>query len=377
MNKKYNIAFIHLDDLHHINHFITIAIELSKSHNVSILTYPLKHEYLINKLQELNGDLVKVEPLKTLKFRGFTDKIKKRSFPRKGFWMKKNKDYLLTFDAIFLTDFIQEYLLKFRKERKKPVLIRIYHGFTGRSYSYKKELLDFDVHLLPGNYAYKEFEKRGLLKHTKIIGYPKLEAITIAENKNTFKKDQVTILYNPHFSPPFSSWDKFGLKVLEYFYKSDQYNLIFAPHINLFAEKGGELNEKIPKKYFESENIYIDLGSTKSVEMIYPNQADIYLGDVSSQVYEYIISPRPCIFINIQNTDYQYNEDFRFWRCGEVINSIDQLNDALENASTNFKESYKKIQKEINLGNLLIDKNESPSKKAAIVIEEYLENIDK
>jgi len=377
VDKKHNIAFIHLDDLHHINHFITIAIELSKKHNVSILTFPSKHEYLINKLEELGGNLVKVEHLKTLRFRAFTDKIKKRKFPRKGFWMKKNKDYLLTFDVIFLTDYIQEYLLRFRKEREKPVLVRIYHGFTGRSYSYKKELLDFDIQLLPGNYAYKEFEKRGLLKHTKVIGYPKLKAITSTNNSKIFIKDKTTILYNPHFSPPFSSWDKFGLNVLDYFYKSNQYNLIFAPHINLFAEKGGELAEKIPKKYFDSENIHIDLGSTKSVEMFYPNQADIYLGDVSSQVYEFLINPRPCIFINRQNIDYQEDEDFRFWRCGEVINLIDQLNESLTSASTNFKESYYIIQKKINLENLLIDKKESPSKKAANVIEQYLENIDK
>ncbi|WP_304038883.1 hypothetical protein, partial [Mesonia mobilis] len=73
MAKVYNFAFIFLDEIHHINHFITVAIELSKHHNVSIITYPGKHEYLKNKLTELDGNRVKVEKLKTLAFRAFTD----------------------------------------------------------------------------------------------------------------------------------------------------------------------------------------------------------------------------------------------------------------------------------------------------------------
>ena len=39
--------------------------------------------------------------------------------------------------------------------------------------------------------------------------------------------------------------------------------------------------------------------------MTYTKQADIYLGDVSSQVYEFMLKPRPCIFFNPENINYK------------------------------------------------------------------------
>src|SRR5690606_12115302 len=93
----------------------------------------------------------------------------------------------------------------------------------------------------------------------------------------------------------------------------------------------------IPEKYLNSENIYFDFGSTESVNMTYVKKADIYLGDVSSQVYEFLlIKSRPCIFINVHNIDYKDNLDYRFWKCGDVIENIGQLPNTLENAKKHF-----------------------------------------
>ena len=142
------IGFIFLDEIHHLNHFITIAVELAKTNQVSILTFPSKHTYLKDSLKRLNGDQVVLEQLKTKPFRVLTDKLKKRAFPRKTFWMKKNKKYLLSnFDALVFTDYIQHTLFKYRKNQKKPRFIFLSHGFAGRAYSYKKDLLDFDFEI--------------------------------------------------------------------------------------------------------------------------------------------------------------------------------------------------------------------------------------
>ena len=39
--------------------------------------------------------------------------------------------------------------------------------------------------------------------------------------------------------------------------------------------------------------------------MAYTQRADIYLGDVSSQVYEFLLNPRPCVFLNPRRFDWR------------------------------------------------------------------------
>ena len=92
MVRKHKIAFIFLDEIHHIYHFISIAVELSKKNQVHVLTYPAKHELLYKLLANLSGGNVRVEKMQTYIFRAFTDKLKNRKFPRKGFWIKKHQN---------------------------------------------------------------------------------------------------------------------------------------------------------------------------------------------------------------------------------------------------------------------------------------------
>lgn len=49
----------------------------------------------------------------------------------------------------------------------------------------------------------------------------------------------------------------------------------------------------------------VDLDSPRLVEMTYTLTADIYLGDLSSQLYEFLIRPRPVAFINAHRVDWQ------------------------------------------------------------------------
>ena len=50
----------------------------------------------------------------------------------------------------------------------------------------------------------------------------------------------------------------------------------------------------MPKQLLRAPNLRFDPGSPASTDMTYTRAADIYLGDVSSQVYEFIAEPRPC-----------------------------------------------------------------------------------
>ncbi|MCM4154560.1 CDP-glycerol glycerophosphotransferase family protein [Gramella sp. AN32] len=374
--KPFKIAFLFLDEIHHIYHFITVAIELSRTQEVSILTHPKCDPLLFKSLKELGGENVKVEKLKTSAFRAFTDKLKKRELPRKGFWIRKNQKYILNnFDAIVFSDFFHRYFLKNRK-KKWLKLLKFDHGAPGRSYSYNEKQLEFDFQLLYGEFMYEQFKKMGILgAHPVVAGYPKHDAIAENKKEKFFGNAHPTIIYNPHFDPEVTSWKKSGLQVLNFFYEHPEYNLIFAPHLHLFQElKGGHSVAEIGQKYFNANNILIDLGSPKSVDMSYVNSADIYLGDVSSQVYEFIHEPpRPCIFLNPNHFDYKNDIKFRFWKLGEVIENVSQLEDALENIQQKFEKNYLEIQKKIDSENFYSEPGSTASERAAKLIIAFLE----
>ncbi len=371
--KKNRIAFIYLDEIHHIYHFISVAVELSKTEDVHILTHPKCPELLFESIKRLGGEKIKVELLETHWFRKLTDRLKKRELPRKGFWLKKHKDYIINnFDAVVFTDYFHHYLLRARKD-KLPKLIKFGHGMPGRAYSFNKDLLDFDFQLLTGEFQRKQYEKLGLLgQNSAIAGYPKIDAVERISQKKFFDNEKPTVIYNPHFDPELTSWDSEGLKVLEFFSNQDKFNLIFAPHLHLFQElKGGRNSNEIPQRFFDAENILIDLGSLDSVNMSYINSADIYLGDVSSQVYEFIITPRPCIFLNPNKFDYKEDSAFRFWQMGEVINNTNELEEALNRTEVNF-DTYKSIQNKILRKNFYLEDGSTASERAAKAIISFL-----
>lgn len=347
MNKKYRFGFIFLDEIHHINHFITLAISLSEEHAVTILTYPSDHPYLTQKLSSLGGTRVFVKKLNTHPFRRFTDVLKGRDAPRKGFWMKYNNRQLLQeYDALFFTDYIHHKLLRYRGDRKFPKFIKIPHGIAGRAYAYKNDLLDFDMHLIFGSDYYNKLAESHLLgRRTKIAGYFKSDAVESTSSPRLFENDHPIILYNPHFDPQFSSWQTHGRELLNYFKDHKTYNLIVAPHINLFNKLGVDGDTSFLDNYKNCPNIYIDTGSTSCVDMVYTRHAQLYIGDVSSQVMEFIIEPKPCIFINAHKVNYKNNHNYYFWKFGQVIQSIQELHIALQNAEQSFP-NFKSIQVE-------------------------------
>jgi hypothetical protein len=57
--------------------------------------------------------------------------------------------------------------------------------------------------------------------------------------------------------------------------------------------------------------------------------ADFYVGDVSSQVFEFLIKPRPCIFLNPRHVTWTNDPDYDSWRLGKVVTSLTELDEAL------------------------------------------------
>lgn len=373
-NSSHTIAFIYLDEIHHLYHFISVAVALSENHKVYILTYPDSHQFLYDTLQRLGGDKVMVKQLPTQLFRAVTDTLKKRKLPRKGFWLKRNRKYIIqNFDAVILTDYFQKYLLAARKDNNSPKIIKFPHGTPGRGYWHNEKLKTFDAQLVLGDFHYRQLQELDLLgPHPMMVGYTKLDAVPPVKEVAYFKDNKPVVLYNPHFDPEFSSWNEMGLQILDFFYHQTQYNLIFAPHLHLFDPlKGGEDAASIPQKYKECDHIFMDLGSQESVNMTYVKKADIYLGDVSSQVYEFLIQPRPVIFINSKRVSFEKDIHYRFWKCGDVVETLSGLQEALQNAQARFA-IFRPVQEQITAENYYSEEGSTASQRAAKAITSYL-----
>ena len=189
-----------------------------------------------------------------------------------------------------------------------------------------------------------------------IVGYPKFDCFPQTRMSLPLQANgKPTVLYNPHVSPHLSSWFRVGREVLDYFLASDRYNLIVAPHIMLFQRPFAISIDRlrlartgtIDKKYRQAANFHVDTGSVASTDMTYVRAADIYLGDVSSQIYEFLRTPRPCVFLNPHGYAWEGDPNFAHWRAGPVIETIDQLDGALEQAVSQHHDHYAAIQREL------------------------------
>lgn len=178
-------------------------------------------------------------------------------------------------------------------------------------------------------------QAQGILRPDRyFVGcYPKFDLVARldARRERLFANDRPTVLYNPHFEAGLSSWPRDGFKVLDFFAGQQHWNLIFAPHIRLFDRHQPDVLAKLAR-YRAHDHLLIDPGSDASIDMTYTQAADLYLGDVSSQVAEFMVRPRPCVFINSHGARWQGNPDYLFWELGPVIDSVEGLDAVLADA---------------------------------------------
>jgi hypothetical protein len=101
--------------------------------------------------------------------------------------------------------------------------------------------------------------------------------------------------------------------------------LIFSPHpLVKHLSKKQEYDIEDDETFFD--NILIDHGSELCIDGTYNLMADVYIGDVSSMVTEWVkLMPRPCIFINAHDIDWLNNEDYYFWNHGLVVSDHERF----------------------------------------------------
>ena len=142
------------------------------------------------------------------------------------------------------------------------------------------------------------------------------------------------------------------------------WEFIVAPHVKL--RRGPPMRSRAP-------SITIDRGSRRSIDMSYTQAADVYIGDASSQVYEFITRPRPCIFLNFGRVDWQDNKAYAHWQLGQVIEQVDELGPALARAQ-DVQPGFEQVQ--LDMAHYSIDPSPLPaSVRQAKAVLEYARQV--
>jgi hypothetical protein len=264
-----------------------------------------------------------------------------------------NLDFFQGLDTLVVTE-KTSLLLKTRYGLDKLRIVHTRHGAGDRAIGFNAASRKFDHVLASGRkIADRLIVEAGVDPCSiSIVGYPKFDIASSVRRLPIQDNGKPTVLYNPHVSPHLSSWYGEGRAVLQYFRDNPDWNLIFAPHVMLFARPVTVTIDKlriavpgrIDPSIYAAPNIHIDLGSPACTDMTYTNAADVYLGDVSSQVYEFLRYPRPCIFLDPHRQDHEEDSNFAHWRAGQVIHAADELDTALRQA-VSIHADYLPIQK--------------------------------
>jgi len=241
-----------------------------------------------------------------------------------------NRDLLAELDALVVPE-RTSVLLRKHPTLNHVQLIHIPHGAGDRAVGYERRNAAFDLLLVSGEKCRQRFISEVGIDPDRVhaIGYPKFDVPVMTPAVDLFPEARPTVLYNPHFDPKLSSWPRLGQRVLEFFSGQSTFNLIFAPHVMLPMKRGQRMARSLAR-FGAQPHIHIDLGSDRCVDMTYTRCADIYLGDVSSQIYEFVVNPRPAVFFNAHRLrGWEQNQNFRHWTLGTVIEDVAELNSAL------------------------------------------------
>lgn len=375
------------DQIHQVAHSLPIAIALSRLDPSTEVVIATTNELLrqeVNRLLSLDPDyvqleMVRLEPRSRLS-RG-TIKLLDRLVPAgKIAIYRDNLDFFRSLDALVVAEKTSA-LLKTRYGLNDLKLIHTRHGAGDRAVGFNKASAAFDFILVSGPKIRERLALEVGIPDDMMatVGYPKFDLRRAAKAPGKFRGNgKPTVLYNPHVSPHLSSWYTQGRGVLDFFLNNPDYNLIFAPHVMLFERKVVLSIDKmrlnfpgtLDPKYFQAPNIHVDLASSSSTDMSYTDAADIYLGDASSQIYEFLLRPRPCVFLNSRGSPFAGDPNFAHWAAGRVIGDVTELGDALSSAS---EDHARYIATQRAMFARSIDLNDVPSsERAATAIREYL-----
>lgn len=373
------------DQVHQVAHSLPIALELARSGVAAEIVVATTSPRLAAEVARLGGAAIGREiRLVPLALRSRRRRIAARALEglipaTKLMIYGDNLDFFRSLDMLVVAE-KTSLVLKTRYGLRDLKMVHTRHGAGDRAIGFDKASAGFD-HVLVSGAKIRERLIAGAgvdPARISVVGYPKFDVVPASPGTHAPLEDRrPVVLYNPHVSPHLSSWYRMGRQVLDWFAAHEEYQLIFAPHVMLFERSFVftvdrlriDRPGRIAQRYLRAPNIHIDLGSRASTTMAYTERADIYLGDASSQVYEFLRRPRPCVFLDAHRHDGWHDDpNFAHWQAGPVIRAVDSLGGALIRARRLHDSRHRPIQETMFARSFDLDSEIPSSRRAARVL---------
>lgn len=333
-NDRLRIAIVYIAEAYQCYHGAAAALKLDAAPGVEVTSFyfdPETPRHVERIHRAFDAKPMRWEPLRLsaltrlLQWPKILGKFKHRT-------LRDNRRVLDGFDAILA---VENTVAMARDEGiQKPRLIYTPHGFGDRAYAFVPRIATFDFVLVAGEKTERQMLERGLIRPGSyaLTGSIKVETAErlLKAERPLFAEDRPIVLYNPHFEANLNSWSRFLEPMLHHFSGQCDFNLIIAPHVKMFRNAS-----KARRKLLEArstETILIDTGSDRSVDSTYLGNASVYVGDVSSQVYEFLANPRPCVFLNAHGVNWRDDPHYIHWTLGDVIDDPKDLLRAISDA---------------------------------------------
>jgi hypothetical protein len=373
MTRK-RICFLYIAQAHQVLHSLTVALELARHFpelEVEVATTsPASRDYIEDLIPRLGGPAIRTRLLGPAWLR-------RGATPPKVAMLAANLPRLSRYDAIVTPE--RTTALVRRMGLRRQLLVYTQHGAGDRGGPFEPRLAQFDLVFASGRKLFERMVGPGLVtaERCAVVGYPKfdlVDALAPARPRRLFAEDLPVVVYNPHFDPAISSWPRLGPQVLAAFAADRRHNLIFAPHIRLFEGASSSALEALAP-FRDHPRILLDLGGPAAIDMTYTGLADVYLGDTSSQVYEFIRTPRPCVFLNAHRVAWQGDENYLNWTFGPVLETTARLPDVID-AARRDQTQWRPAQ-EAAFGYSFDTEGPPASRRAAQAIADLLLSADK
>lgn len=335
MGVPMKVAFLFIAEAYQTYHGASVAIELARRSGWPVTVHyhdPGTPDEIERIREAFDGPVLECRPLR----QGVRTRLLKKMLGRFSLFkktvMRENAAELNGYDVIVAQENSAAALLDMGVTR--PKMVYLPHGFGDRAISFLPRIGKFDFVMMAGPKTERRLLEKGLIRpgHYALGGVVKLEVA--ARLGGTWQApldlSLPTVLFNPHREPKLTSWNRFLKPLLRGFADDTSMNLIVAPHVKLYNRRTEA--ERASLRARSTANVLCDPGSRQSIDGTYPAIADIYVGDISSQVYDFLDRPKPCVFLNAHGIDWQDNPDFANWHLGDVVDDPAKVMDAIRAA---------------------------------------------
>lgn len=342
MSGGHKVAFSFIGGVHHVAHTMPVACALARRDNVEVKVFAANSD-MAETAAGIAADLGSNVSVEFLDRPQLADRVlgpHRAKLPL--LW--RNRRMFHQFDALVLPERTSLALQKMGVQR--PRFINLPHGAGDRAISVDPRYRRFDRVLVAGPKTAARMADNDIDPHRiRQVGYPKAEYLAGRPRLPIADLDpsRPLLFYNPHFRRSLSSLDQAHSIVRDIAARCDV-NLIVAPHIRSFE---GASKDELAQWHSLAVpgRVAVDTGSPRMIDMSYVAAADVYVGDVSSQVYEFLLlGLRPCVFVNAHGVDWKDDLSYRHWHFGDVAGP-EAIADSVTAAFDRHR-SYVSVQKD-------------------------------